>query len=492
MKRLSVATCLFSLMALTGGIVTQAQDTMKTVNFTVRIENVSGSNTQIYSSVGIDGIPVGATARAAAKPGEAFEFIVKAKPGDHLSFASMYGQSNDTFVGTNETGIALYDESGKAISGDVSDQVSLWDAGTEVNEPLGKGPNQAPRQASPDAGTPENGTVQPVAFGGDWPASVADLTKVTLTPVSGDQIKVHFENATANAPVPTPFSPLAYVVHTADQTGVFFKTGEKDRGLGLERIAESGNPEYAAAAVAGSAVMNVGLSPGVFVIHSAEQAAPIFKTGEKDRGQGLEAEAEDGNPTTLGDSLSKAGFKQTGIFNMPVGADKAGPLKPGQAFEFTFAAAPGDYLSYAEMFGQSNDLFFGTDENGIALFSAKGTPVAGPFTGAIQLWDAGTEVNQEPFVGADQAARQAAPNTGAAENGVVQPIYSVTDGFSYPSVESSLKFTISNDAGMMTNMIAPADAMSDQMMMTPEAGMMEMTPEATDSMMMQPTATPAS
>src|SRR5262245_66255438 len=133
MKRVSVAACLFGLMALTGTIA--AQDAMKTVNFTVHIENVSGSNTQQYSSVGIDGIPVGATARAAAKPGEAFEFIVKAKPGDHLSFASMYGQSNDTFVGTNEAGIALYDDSGKPISGDVSDQVSLWDAGTEVNEP---------------------------------------------------------------------------------------------------------------------------------------------------------------------------------------------------------------------------------------------------------------------------------------------------------------------------------------------------------------------
>lgn len=486
MKRLSVATCLFGLMALTGGIVAQAQDTMKTVNFTVRIENVSGSNTSMYSSVGIDGVPVGATARAAAKPGESFEFIIKAKPGDHLSFASMYGQSNDTFVGTNEAGIALYDDSGKAISGDVSDQVSLWDAGTEVNEPLGKGPNQGPRQPSPDAGTVENGTVQPTAFGGEWPASVADLTKVTLTPQSGDQILVHFENLTTNAPVPSPFSPLAYVVHTADQTGVFFKTGEKDRGLGLERIAESGNPEDLAAAVAGGAMMNVGLSPGVFVIHSAEQAAPIFKTGEKDRGQGLEAQAEDGNPTTLGESLSKLGFKQTGIFNTAVGASKPGALMPGQAFEFTFAASPGDYLSYAEMFGQSNDLFFGTDENGIALFSAKGTPIAGTFTGAIQLWDTGTEVNQEPFKGADQAPRQAAPNTGAAENGVVQHIYSVTDGFTYPSVESSLKLTITNDAGMMSNMMAPADAMSDQMMMP---SMMEMTPEATDSMMMeQPTA----
>lgn len=476
MKRLSIATCLFGLIAVTGTIA--AQDVMKSVNFTVRIENVSGNNTQIYSSVGIDGLPVGAIARAAAKPGEAFEFIVKAKPGDRLSFASMYGQSNDTFVGTNEAGIALYDDGGKLVSGDVSSQVSLWDAGTEVNEPLGEGPNQGPRQAMPNSGTPENGTVEPTAFGGEWPTSVADLTNVTLIPLSSDQIKVRFENKTANAPVPSPFSPLVYVVHNSDQKDVFFTVGEKDRGLGLEYVAEYGNSESLAAAVAGSAVMNVGVSPGVFVIHTDKQTAPIFTVGEKDRGQGLEAQAEDGNPTMLGDSLSKLGFARTGIFNMAVGADKVGPLKPGQAFEFTFTASPGDYLSYAEMFGQSNDLFFGTDENGIALFSAKGTPVAGTFTGAIQLWDAGTEVNQEPFKGADQAARQAAPNTGADENGVVQPLYSLTDGFTYPSVESSLKFTITNDTGMMPNMMAPANAPADQMMM-PSDNMMEMTPEAT-------------
>ena len=38
MKRLTIATCLFGLMALTGSIVAKAQD-MKPVNFKVRIEN---------------------------------------------------------------------------------------------------------------------------------------------------------------------------------------------------------------------------------------------------------------------------------------------------------------------------------------------------------------------------------------------------------------------------------------------------------------------
>ncbi|MBX3066444.1 MAG: spondin domain-containing protein [Anaerolineae bacterium] len=457
-KRLVVAASLLTLPLLGSGVGAAAQ-TMSGANFTVRIENVSGQNTQVYSDIGIAGIPVNDTVRRAAMPSEAYEFTVKAVAGDRLSFAAMYGQSNDSFFGASDAGIALFDDRGKAISGDVSDQVVLWDAGTEVNEPLGTGANQGPRQSGPDAGEVENGVVQVVGVTDEFPAANT-LLHVTLTPVTDTQIKVRIENTTGSAPVPTGISPVLYVVHTADQVAPLFKTGEKDRGLGLERIAESGNAEVLAPAIAGSAVMNVGASPGVFVITSGDQLAPIFKAGEKDRGQGLEAQAEDGNPTALSEALTSmsmsmsAAYKQVGVFNTPVGADKPGPLAPGAAFEFTFTAAPGDRLYFTEMFGQSNDLFFAPDENGIALFSGKGTPISGSITGLIQLWDAGTEVNQEPFVGADQAPRQIAPNTGAAENGVVLPIYAVTDGYHYPSVLSSLKVTITNDMGMTVNMMA--------------------------------------
>ena len=450
---------------------------MTPTTFTVRIENVSGGNTQIYSTIGIDGVPVGAAARRPAMPGEAYEFTVKAAPGDHLSFATMYGQSNDTFFGFGDDGVALYDDSGNPVSGDVSSQVVTWDAGTEVNEPLGTGENQGPRQSGPDAGTPENGTVE-VQTDPDFPKG-PDALHVTLTPEDGGLFLVRVENTTQSAKVPTPISPLLYVVHTADQTAPLWTTGQPDRGLGLEKIAEGGNAEILGAAIAGSAVMNVGLSPGVFIIHDDMHLAPVFTSGQKDRAEGLEAQAEDGNPVPLSMGLDGMSFKQVGVFNTAVGADKPGALMPGQAYEFSFQAVPGDRLTFTEMFGQSNDLFFAPDENGIALFGGKGKPVSGTYSGAIQLWDAGTEVNQEPFVGSDQAPRQSAPNTGADENGVVKPIYEVTDGFTYPSVLASLKLTISNDSNTVMNMMAMTPA--DTMMMTPEAmsGDMMMTPEAT-------------
>jgi hypothetical protein len=461
-SKLSLATCLTSAALLLGLTASLSAQDMTEATFTVRIENISGENTQVYPALGIIGVPVGATARRPAMPGEAFEFVVKANPGDVLSFATMYGQSNDSFFGPAEAGIALYDESGNPVSGDVTDQVLLWDAGTEVNEPLGEGPNQAPRQSSPDAGEVENGTVEIVEPNDEF-APVNELMTVTLTPMEGGLTQVRIDNISADAPVPTPFSPLLYVIHTADQPAPFFTTGEPDRAQGLERIAESGNPEFLGGAIAGSAVMNVGASPGVFVVRAEDQVAPIFNPGEEDRGQGLEAQAEDGNPVPLSEALAGMDFKQVGVFNTAVDATEPGPLMPGQAFEFTFTAAPGDRLDFTLMFGQSNDLFFGPDQNGIALFNGSGVPINGTFTGAVQLWDTGTEVNQEPFVGSDQAPRQAAPNTGEAEEGVVQPIYWVDDGFSYPSVLSSLVVTITNDSGMEMNMMS-----MDDMMMTPE------------------------
>jgi hypothetical protein len=174
------------------------------------------------------------------------------------------------------------------------------------------------------------------------------------------------------------------------------------------------------------------LAPGVWVIHTS--ADPLFTAGQPDRGLGLEALAEDGNPALLAQAVPGAG-----VFNTPAGAGEPGPLLPGSAYEFTLEAAPGDHLSFATMLVQSNDLFYAPDGQGIALFGADGMPVSGDITAQIGLWDAGTEVNQEPGVGADQAPRQAGPNTGAAEAGPVQP---VADSFTYPAVAGAIRVVI--------------------------------------------------
>jgi hypothetical protein len=73
----------------------------------------------------------------------------------------MYIQSNDLFVSFGDAGLELFNGT-DPVDGDVSRQLLLLDAGTEVNEIPGAGPGQAPRQSDPDAGAAELGVVESV------------------------------------------------------------------------------------------------------------------------------------------------------------------------------------------------------------------------------------------------------------------------------------------------------------------------------------------
>jgi hypothetical protein len=141
----------------------------------------------------------------------------------------------------------------------------------------------------------------------------------------------------------------------------------------------------------------------------------------------------------LAKSLEGAkGVKSVTVFNTPVGASTPGPITPGAAYEVTVSATAGDRLSMTLMMGQSNDWFYASEENGIELFK-NGKAISGEITSAIYLWNAGTEVDQEPGIGPDQGPRQKAPNTGKAENGVVKK---VQDGKSYSQASSVMQITI--------------------------------------------------
>jgi hypothetical protein len=174
-------------------------------------------------------------------------------------------------------------------------------------------------------------------------------------------------------------------------------------------------------------------SPGVWLI--SNNNAPLFK----DRGQGIEAIAEEGNTTNLAKALqTQKGVQSSGIFNTAVDAVKAGGIRPGQAFEFTVTATPGQKLSLVTMFGQSNDWFY-APQSGIALFDASGKPVQGDVTSQIGLYNAGTEVDEEPGIGPNQGPRQKAPNTGVNENGVVQAVNYQAD---YAQTSQLMRVTI--------------------------------------------------
>jgi hypothetical protein len=185
---------------------------------------------------------------------------------------------------------------------------------------------------------------------------------------------------------------------------------------------------------------SLGFSPGVAVVHTDK--GPIFSTGKKDRGQGLEAQSEDGDSGMLAKSLDGGkGIKSVSVFNTPVGASSPGPITPGAAYEFTISAMPGDRLSLTTMMGQSNDWFYAPAESGIELFK-NGKAISGDITSQIILWDAGTEVNQEPGIGPDQGPRQKAANSGETENGIVRNAKDVTYGPTFSKVANVMDVTI--------------------------------------------------
>jgi hypothetical protein len=188
-------------------------------------------------------------------------------------------------------------------------------------------------------------------------------------------------------------------------------------------------------------------SPGLWIVHTGKQ--PVFTAGKLDRGQGLEAQAEDGDPSKLAASVKNGkGVISSGVFNTPVGDDKPGPALPGKAYHLTFEASPGDRLTVTTMFGQSNDLFYAPSDEGIALFE-KGAPIQGDITSRFYLWDAGTEVNEEPGFGPNQAPRQSAPNTGTSEQKPVRRIEDVKDGFTYPRVDQVIRVTVTSGGAMV-------------------------------------------
>jgi hypothetical protein len=182
---------------------------------------------------------------------------------------------------------------------------------------------------------------------------------------------------------------------------------------------------------------SLAFSPGIAVVHT--DMAPIFASGRKDRGQGLEAQAEDGDPSVLAKSLANGkGIKSVTVFNTPVGASAPGPITPGAGYEVTVSAMPGDRLSLTLMMGQSNDWFYAPRESGIELYK-NGKTTSGDITSQISMWDAGTEVNEEPGIGPNQGPRQKAANTGKEENATV---HKIQDGKAYSKPSEVMRITI--------------------------------------------------
>lgn len=356
-------------------------------------------------------------------PGCFYTIKFKAVPGAKLSFATMSVISNDWFFAPSGVGIPLF-EDGMPVTGDVTDQVYLWDAGVEEEDP-------ATRTSEPggaEAGEPDDDdTVRIVE---------TNVTALIQAQLYYDEASKYFTlkliniRGAAAATDPIVITPGIVVLHAQDNP--LFTEGEADRGLGLAKIAVQGNPAnlhgWFTETCSNGTPLRLSSSftvfaPGIVYAFDAEKD-PVFTEGEAAvAGSGVEEIAEDGNSGVMYDYI-------TNSLMLPAAqSNETMPIGPGGSLTFTLEVPEGYKLGYNAMFVFSNDWFLAHNNSGYTLFNEDGTPVSdGDATENTYLFDAGTEVDQPVGFGPDQAPFQSGPNTGAADqNNLVRRVAEIDD-----------------------------------------------------------------
>ncbi len=405
--------------------------------FVVRLFNSSAPLP--VSSGGVFDVPDDATEAGPAAPGQSYRIEVRAVDGDVLSFATMLVQSNNLFFAPDPAGIALFGADGTPTSGDVTDQVFLWDAGIKLNPEAVHGrPDQAPRQAASNIGPDEDGVIaliEDVDDGFDYP-SVADLVRVSLEPIGVDSetgavgFLLIIENVSGNSSLPSPISPGMAVVH--QPTVALFEIGARAYPA-LEALAEDGDPT-ALGDFWLAPRFETEIGPAIWAVLPADTL--FFDNGEV-ASLGVEALAEDGDHTFLVEELEglNSGFVLDTINGRINGLTVA-----GDGYSFSFSANVGDTLMLVAMLAESNDWFYGV--NGLALFDEDGTPIVGDRSEHLRLWDAGTEVDEPLGIGPNQGVRQPAANTGPDQNSVITRLLPATTPELIPDARYNMRLII--------------------------------------------------
>ena len=340
------------------------------------------------------------------QPGQSVSFKFKAGKGQALMFTTMYGKSKDWFFASQQPGIKLFNAQGKAMTGDVSSQVKLWDNGTKNDKTGASESNPIMEVKGVDASKLLN-----VMLSYEEPTSEFTLT---------------IKNTSAGTGNETPFSPGIWAVSTFDGNKLlaekpFFTPGEKSNPE-MTDIAQMGKIDKLKMKVEANTGIITGITPVLVVVYQGEKN-PIYELGKNDPGMGLKDLAQKGNASKLQESLKK----MKGVKGIYIAG--TAPVGPGQKVMTQYKAGDGDKLAFVTMFGFSNDWFYANEQ----ALSAK---LSGDITNKTALFDSGTGVDQYPGAGNRQALFGGTPQ---AEN---KPISKVGTTFPVPPVNKVLKITI--------------------------------------------------
>lgn len=395
---------------------------------TITVENILDSRPLVESGT-FQGSP------ALILPGQSASIEFSAAKGEAITFATMYGWSNDLFFAPASPGILVYDANGKAIEGDVSSQIKLWDNGTRINQAPGSNVNH-PGTADTKNITEVNGTDAQ----GNTYLSASELVKATLK-YNSDKATFTFtlENISGGTANETPLSPGVWAVSYIAGGQLLLPnplyTAGQPTANGLTAIAEAGNNGPLYDYVKGITGIFTPLSPVLVVVYNGIDN-PIYKTGEADRGQGLKNLAQQGNADILATALKGiAGVKEVYVLPAPdtrVLLPVVNGAKGGSVMQ-ELTVSNGDRLAIATMYGFSNDWFFASTGNGVEATSK------GDISTSIGLYDNGTAIDQFPGAGLTQFNLAGTPLT---ESKVIAAVPNPNAFTTLPAVQNIIKVTL--------------------------------------------------
>jgi len=368
-----------------------------------------------------------------------YQIEFQAVPGTRFTPVTMMGNSNDWFLSPEDfAGIDLF-PNGQPLTGNIAGELILFDLGVEAdNMPENfppAGANVGPLDPDPLARIVDRGgrrgdtyITADLAYEASADGQSAGTFTLTIRPVAAMLPNPNAAPSSDNGFVATPG---IVVLHT--QPEPLFAIGEVDRAVGLEAIAEDGNPDALAAwfreVGTGGAPVRLAstlstFSPGLVYAFNTERD-PFFVQGDVNNpNNGLEQLAEDGSNTEAVDFINSLG--------LPVFAsNETENIGPGEALTFELEVSQGQNykFGFGTMLVETNDWFISYNNVGFPLFDETGVnPVSGTEASVrAYLYDAGTEVDQAVGFGSDQAPRQNGPTGVEDENNLIRRVSALED-----------------------------------------------------------------
>jgi len=304
------------------------------------------------------------------EPGQEIQISFNAQKGQTLMFATMYANSWDIFFAPDNPGIKLFDNNGNPITGDVSDQVKLWDGGTKKNiDPRRPKANQ-PKEDEDKKVSEISGKDGKYTY-----PKASDMMKLNLSyDAASSRFTLTMHNNTDNTNLQTLFSTGVWAVSNAiDGKPVidkpFYNPGDK-ASMELIPLAESGKNKPLGDKLAANTGVYAELSPIIIAIYTGDQN-PLLSTGGNEMNSNLREWALSDDM----DNLKKALESNSNVKSVHV---ISSTTKPGDKAEASYNARRGEKIAFAMKIG--NQSFIGNSASIDALEMKD-------ITGDVKIYD---------------------------------------------------------------------------------------------------------